>query len=101
MERALVEQLASLRASRRGHSFSSDDSGNSSFTWILLDESYFLNFLLNIHENKKLFMIFHKRAFQGYLKENSMISRGGIQKVMPQVRDLKLQILFGDQSRTS
>jgi hypothetical protein len=31
MERALVEQLASLRASRRGHSFSSDDSGNSSF----------------------------------------------------------------------
>ncbi|KAK2421874.1 Molecular chaperone Hsp40/DnaJ family protein [Trifolium repens] len=27
MERALVEQLASLRASRRGHSFSSDDSG--------------------------------------------------------------------------
>jgi hypothetical protein len=30
-----------------------------------------------------------------------MISRGGIQKVMPQVRELKLQILFGDQSRTS
>jgi len=30
-ERTLVEQLASLRASRQGHSWSSDDTGNSSF----------------------------------------------------------------------
>lgn len=30
-ERALLEKLASLRASRKGSSFSSDDSGNSSF----------------------------------------------------------------------
>ncbi|CAJ1952108.1 unnamed protein product [Sphenostylis stenocarpa] len=75
-ERALVEQLASLRASTKKDSLSSDDNGNSSLysDTFAIKKVYQVKIILNIHEQEKMFRFFFNRTFQEYLKESSMNS---------------------------